>query len=163
MKRLILILTTLILFACGPSKKKAEITTVITKDVEVERIDTKSINSVLDSQLKLFSQYSDNSKIKITFYSTELDSSGKQLIDKIVEQENDITTNTNSDVTTKENTNTQQNTIDKTKDKSIIDTQTKVKEKKSGFDYRFYIFGIGLILLLIYIIIRKLKTIKFKK
>lgn len=135
MRYLLLLIITISILSCSTTKQKIDISTSEITRTKINKEDSSLLVNVVSDNINTSLNFSDFSKIKITYYSDKKDTSGNQIIDRIEERENNIIAHSNSDqkiidstsVKTKTHTNYQE---DKT---STTITKTKTKKKEPSY------------------------------
>lgn len=137
MKYILLLLITMSILSCSTTKQKIDISKSEIISTKINKEDSSLLVRVVSDKINTSLNFSDFSKIKITYYSEKKDTTGNQIIDRIEERENNITAHSISDqkiidsIIVKNNAKTNYE-----EDKKItLITKTKTKKKASPLIY----------------------------
>ena len=160
MKKLLILLTALMIFAaCGVSRRavKTEINTEVTQ--QTQTTDTTSRTSTWEQLVTAISNQIDLSKIHIINYSPERDSTGQQVKTSEIKIDRNVTTTTKADV--KESKNEQENriTTESTDTQAKEQTKQETKEKTGSSPLKLYLIIALLTAVLLLIIYLKYKSV----
>lgn len=131
MRYILLLLITMSILSCSTTKQKIDVSTSETTSTKINTEDSSLLVRVVSDKINNSLNFSDFSKIKITYYTEKKDTTGNQIIDRIEERENSITAHSISDqkiidsIIVKNNAKT--NYEEDKKITTIIKTKTKKK------------------------------------
>jgi hypothetical protein len=143
--------------SCSPALKLRE--QKLQLDIAYDKLDSLNKQVVIKDIYNKVRKLDDNSKVRITKY-TPPDSTGKQLVDYVVEVDRDISEETSSEIQKNEYQDLMEIHKDKSADNTIAGTQEEYDEPATVKGFRQLkgiiglIFGIVLILLIVYVIYR---------
>ncbi|MPM65655.1 hypothetical protein SDC9_112552 [bioreactor metagenome] len=137
MRYILLLIITMSILSCSTTKQKIDVSTSETTSTKINTEDSSLLVRVVSDKINTSLNFSDFSKIKITYYSEKKDTTGNQIIDRIEERENNIIAHSKSDQKIIDSTNVKNNTkTNYQEDKKItLITKTKTKTKASPLIY----------------------------
>lgn len=137
MRYILLLLITMSILSCSTTKQKIDVSKSETLSTKINTEDSSILVRVISDKINTSLNFSDFSKIKITYYTEKKDTTGNQIIDRIEERENNIIAHSKSDQKIIDSTNVKNNTkTNYQEDKKItLITKTKTKTKASPLIY----------------------------
>lgn len=160
MKKLLILLTALMIFAaCGVTRRavKTEISTEVTQ--QTQTTDTTSRASTWEQLVTAISNQIDLSKIHIIQYSPERDSTGQQVITSEIKIDRNVTTTTTAQAV--ESANEQENRIitESTATQATEQITQEVKEKTGSSPLKLYLIIALLAAVVLLILYLKYKSV----
>lgn len=132
MRYILLLLISMSILSCSTTKQKIDVSTSEITSTKIKKEDSSLLVRVVSDKINTSLNFSDFSKIKITYYSDKKDTSGNQIIDRVEERENNITVQSNSDQMIIDRTNVKNNTKTNYQEDKKITTITKTKTQKKA-------------------------------
>ena len=157
MKKVIIVTLILALSSCAASRKVTKTSADTKLEIKSSYIDTSQKSATLEFILNSVVKEIDLTKIKITTYYTEKDSTGKQLIKEQITIDKNTTTTTSAN--SKEIKTEQENKAIRA-DTSLTGnstTYTETTQTKGSSKFKLYLIITGLTLLFGFLIFRKIK------
>lgn len=153
MRYIVLLLITMSILSCSTTKQKIDVSTSEITSTKINKEDSSLLVRVVSDKINTSLNFSDFSKIKITYYSEKKDTTGNQIIDRIEERENNIIAHSKSDQKIIDSTNVKNNTKTNYQEDKKITTITKTKTKKKA-SLLIYITLIVAAVVLVAVIVR---------
>ena len=150
MRYILLLLITMSILSCSTTKQKIDISKSEIISTKINKEDSSLLVRVVSDKINTSLNFSDFSKIKITYYSEKKDTTGNQIIDRIEERENNIIAHSKSDQKIIDSTNVKNNTKTNYQEDLKITTITKTKTKKKTPSY--ILIAIPLIIIVLWIL-----------
>lgn len=160
MKNILIILMCLFISSCGVSKKAVKTETVIDRETTAVKQDSSKLTMSKEEVVNSIIEKLDLSRVTITLYNKP-DSSGTQSISAVIKQENNVKTTTTSIKNQSQNLSLKTGTKEEVKSDTHITQKITATQKKGGIPFRVYLYGAGLLILLLGAawIVRKFKKI----
>lgn len=161
MKNILIILICLFVSSCGVSKKTVKTETVIDRETTAVKQDSSKLTMSKEEVVNSIIEKLDLSRVTITLYNKPDSCSGTQSISAVIKQENNIKTTTTSIKNHSQNLSLKTGTKEEVKSDTHITQKITATQKKGGVPFRVYLYGAGLLILLIGAawIVRKFKKI----
>ena len=153
MRYILLLLITMSILSCSTTKHKIDVSKSEIISTKINKEDSSLLVRVVSDKINNSLNFSDFSKIKITYYTEKKDTTGNQIIDRIEERENNIIAQSNSDQMIIDSTNLKNNTNTNYQEDKKITTITKTKTKKKA-SLLIYITLIVAAVVLVAVIVR---------